>query len=260
MSVHPTAIIDPSATLGENNSIGPYCIIGPDVHLGDNNTLVGHVVLERHVRMGSNNFIAPFASIGGCSQSVHDNPDDPTFVEIGDHNRFYEYCTINRGSLQDKKVTAIGSHNHFMTGSHVAHDCIVHDHVILVNNATLGGHVVVDSHAILGAFVAVRQFCHIGSYAFLVEACQVIKDVLPYVVIAGSDCRLRGINKEGLRRHQFTSDQMRLLNEAFRIIYRQGLVVSDALQALDALIAQEDGHVVKPMRTFLASSSRGIVR
>lgn len=260
MSIHPTAIIDPDAKIGQGNTIGPYCVIGPGVQMGDNNQLSSHVVLERNVVLGSNNFIASFACIGGCSQSVHDNPEDPTFVSIGNHNRFYEYCTINRGSLSDKKTTTVGHHNHFMACSHVAHDCVVEDHVVLVNHATLGGHAVVRAHAIIGAFVAVRQFCEIGSYAFMVEACQIVKDVLPYTVVQGSDCRVRGINKVGLRRHDFTDKQIQLINEAFRVIYRRGLVVKDALAQLEAMMAKDDGAVVAPIHAFLQNSSRGIVR
>jgi UDP-N-acetylglucosamine acyltransferase len=260
MSLHPTAIIDASAALGKANVIGPYCIVGPGVVLGDHNHLGSHVVLEKNVQMGSHNYVGSFASLGGSSQSMHDQHDDETHVIIGDHNRFYEYCTVNRGSKLDKKVTTIGDHNHLMTCAHVAHDCIVHDHVVLVNHATLGGHVEVFSHAILGAFVAVRQFCKVGSFAFLVEACQIIKDVLPYTVIVGSDCRIRGINKEGLKRHNFTEAQIRLLSEASRIVYRRGLTVPEALAALKVLESDDQDNLIAPFSRFLENSARGIVR
>ena len=260
MSIHPTAIVDPSVKMGSGNIIGPYCVIGPGVEMGNDNHLVSHVVLEKNVRMGNANRIAAFSSIGGASQSVHDAFDDETYVEIGNHNNFYEYCTVNRGSKLDKQVTRIGDHNHFLASTHVAHDCIVHNHVVLINHATLGGHVTVDNHARLGAFVAVRQFCHIGQHAFMVEACQIIKDVLPYTIVVGSDCRVRGVNKEGLRRHDYSPEAMRLIDEAFRIVYKSALVVPKAIEALQVLEKEEEGAVIAPIRTFLQRSARGIVR
>ena len=252
------AIVDPKAKLAENVSVGPWTIIGPDVEIGSGTIIGSHVVLKGPTKIGVNNKIYPFASVG-------DNPQDKkyqgekTYLEIGNHNVIREYCTINRGTTQDKGITKIGNHNLFMVGSHIAHDCIIGNHTIFVNNVALAGHVTVGDHAILGAYSAVHQFCQVGEYSFVAAGSMVRQNVLPYILVEGGhDARACGLNKEGLKRNGFSSETISSLKRSYKIIFRENLTVEQALEELKSSAA--GCPQVKLMIAALENSDRGIIR
>lgn len=252
------AIIDPNAKLGANVSVGPWTIIGPEVEIGPGTIVASHVVLKGPMRLGAYNKIYPFSSLG-------DDPQDKkyrgekTYLEIGDHNVIREYCTINRGTAQDKGLTKVGNHNLFMVATHIAHDCVIGDHCIFVNNVALAGHVTIGNYAILGAYSAVHQFCQIGDHSFIAASSMVRKNVLPYILVEGGhDARACGLNKEGLRRNGFPEEVMSALRSAYKLIFRKNLTVEQALEELKPLAS--DYPLVKLMVTALKKSDRGIIR
>ncbi|WP_218813494.1 acyl-ACP--UDP-N-acetylglucosamine O-acyltransferase [Rickettsiella endosymbiont of Dermanyssus gallinae] len=256
--IDPQAKIDPKAKLGENVSVGPWTIIGPDVEIGEGTIIGSHVVLKGPTHIGKANKIYPFASIGDDPQDKK-YQGEKTHLEIGDHNVIREYCTINRGTTQDKGLTKIGDHNLFMVGSHIAHDCLIGDHTIFVNNVALAGHVTVGDYAILGAYSAVHQFCKVGEYSFIAAGSMVRQNVLPYVLVEGGhDARVCGLNKEGLRRNGFSDETINALRAAYKFIFRKNLTVQQALEELESSIA--DYPQVKQMASTLKNSDRGIIR
>lgn len=216
------AIIDPSARLGKDVSVGPFSIIDDDVEIGDGTQIGAHVVIRAGTRIGRNNRFFQFSSIGEDPQDKK-YAGESTRLEIGDHNTFREYCTLNRGTAQDQGVTRIGNKNWLMAYTHVAHDCVLGDEVILANAATLAGHVQVGDYAILGGFAGVHQFCKIGSHAFVGNNCGITRDVPPYVMIGGPPAAPRGVNSEGLKRRGFSTQQLRSIRDAYRIVYRSDL-------------------------------------
>ncbi len=255
MSIHQTAIIDASAKLGRNVSVGPYTIIGPDVEIGDDCVIGPHVVIKGPTRIGVGNKIFQFASVGEDCQDLK-YAGEPTRLEIGDHNIIRESVTIHRGTVQDEGVTRIGSHCLFMAYTHVAHDCVVGDRVILANTATLAGHVKVGSHVIIGGLSAVHQFCRIGDHAFIAGCSAIRQDVPPYVMANGDSPN--GMNYEGLKRRGFSKAQLQNLRKAYKLIYRQGLTIDEAHAELSAMA--ETMEEIRPLADFLKLSERGIIR
>lgn len=252
------AIIDPTAKLSADVSVGPWSIIGPDVEIGPGTVIGSHVVLKGPTRLGANNRIYPFASLGDDPQDKK-YKGEKTYLEIGDHNVIREYCTINRGTAQDKSITKIGNHNLFMVGSHIAHDCVIGNHTIFVNNVALAGHVTVGDYAILGAYSAVHQFCQIGAHSFIAASSMVRQNVLPYIVVEGGhEARACGLNKEGLRRNGFSEELISVLRSVYKLIFRKNLTVEQALGELKPLELAYPS--VKLMVTALKKSDRGIIR
>lgn len=252
------AIIDAKAKLGKNVSVGPWTLIGPDVEIGSGTIIGSHVVLKGPTRIGASNKIYPFASLGDDPQDKK-YQGEKTTLEMGDHNVIREYCTINRGTTQDKGLTKIGHHNLFMVGSHIAHDCIIGDHTIFVNNVALAGHVSVGDYAILGAYSAVHQFCQIGAHSFIAASSMVRQNVLPYILVEGGhEARVCGLNKEGLKRNGFNDETMSILRSAYKLIFRKKLTVKQALKKLEPLAATH--CQVKLMVDALKKSDRGIIR
>jgi len=255
--IHSTAIIDPSAVLGENVSIGPYSIIGPGVEIGDGCRIAAHVVISRNTRLGRNNRIFQFASVGEDPQDKK-YAGEETWLEIGDNNVIREYATINRGTVQDRGLTRIGSDNLLMAYTHVAHDCVIGDHTILANAASLGGHVEVHDWAILGGFCMVHQFSRVGAHSFAAMGCAIGKDVPPYVMVSGQPATPHGVNSEGLRRRGFTREERSAIKQAYRKLYRSGLRLEEALEEIRLLAREFDA--LEPMARFLETPSRSIVR
>lgn len=257
MAIHPTAIVHPSAKLAADVDVGPYSIIGEHVQI-DSGTVIGpHVVINGHTTIGKQNQFYQFCSIGEANQDKK-YKGEPTRTVIGDNNVFRECCTVHRGTTQDRHETRIGSHNLFMAYVHVAHDCVVADHCILANNATLAGHVHIGDWAILGGFTAVHQFCHIGAHAFIGMKSGLQKDVPPFVMAEGFHAEPRGINSEGLKRRGFSPEQILLIKRAYKLIYRQGLTVEQAVPQLREMEAEFAGiHI---LTDFIANSNRGIIR
>ncbi len=252
------AIVDPKAKLAENVSVGPWTIIGPEVEIGPGTIIGSHVVLKGPTKIGEFNKIYPFASVG-------DNPQDKkyqgeeTHLEIGDRNIIREYCTVNRGTTQDKGLTKIGDDNLFMVGTHIAHDCIIGNHTIFVNNVALAGHVTVGDHAILGAYSAVHQFCQIGEFSFIAAGSMVRQNVLPYILVEGGhDARACGLNKEGLKRNGFSDEAINALRATYKLIFRKNLTVEQALEQLKLL--EPNNFQVKLMADALKNADRGIIR
>lgn len=256
-AIHSTSIIDPGAELADDVQVGPYAVIGPGVQIGPGCTIGAHTNIKGPTTLGANNHIYPFASIG-------DDPQDKKFagestrLEIGSDNTFREYCTINRGTIQDEGVTRIGSDNWLMAYTHVAHDCQLGDHIVMANGATLGGHVRLGDYAMCSAFACVHQFCRIGAHSFLGAYAGINLDVPPYILVFGQPPAPRGINSEGLRRRDFSKDNIKNLKEAYRILYRSNLRAAEAVVQL-AELGQEQpelGILVE----FLEHSERGVIR
>lgn len=251
------AMIHPSAKLAKGVSVGPGTVIGADVEIDENTWIGSHVVIEGPTSIGKNNKIFQFASVGDEPQDIT-YKGEPTRLEIGDNNIIREYCMVSRGTVKGGGVTRVGHGNFLMAYSHIGHDCSVGDQVIMVNYAALSGHVVVEDFAIIGPYAAVHQFCRIGAYAFIARATYVTKDVLPYVMIAGHTTSACGINTVGLRRRGFSSAVIDCLRRAYRIIFRKGLTVQQAVVELESL--QQECPEVLPLIHSLNLSTRGIVR
>lgn len=255
--IHPTAIISPGARLAENVSIGPFTVIGEHVVIGSGTTVAAHVVIEGWTEIGCDNQIFQFSSIGAAPQDLKYSGQE-THLQIGDRNRIREFTTLNRATAEGGGVTRIGSDNLFMAYSHVAHDCIVHDRVILANGATLAGHVEVESAAILGGLAAVHQFCRIGCHTMISGGAMVAQDIPPYTVAQGDRAKTMGLNLIGLKRRGFPEETIRGIKKAYRLIFRSGLRLEEALQKIaeDIQPTPELDHFVD----FIKDSQRGIAR
>lgn len=251
------ATIHPSAKLAKGVTVGPGTIIGPDVEIGEDTWIGPHVVIQGPTVIGKNNKVFQFASVGDEPQDIT-YKGEPTRLEIGDNNIIREFCMISRGTVKGGGLTRLGNDNFFMAYTHVGHDCIVGNHVIMVNYAALSGHVTVDDYVNIGGYAAIHQFCHIGMYAFIARATYVTKDVLPYIMIAGHATSACGINTVGLKRRGFSSDAIDGLRRAYKIIFRRGLTVQQAVAELEVL--QQDCSEVSLMTDALNKSTRGIVR
>ncbi|HEX6997043.1 MAG TPA: acyl-ACP--UDP-N-acetylglucosamine O-acyltransferase [Gammaproteobacteria bacterium] len=251
------AVVSPKAEVHADAYIGPYAIIGDDVVIGRGTRVEAHAVVKGPTTIGEDNRIFQFASIG-------DDPQDKKYagertrLTIGDRNTIREYVTINRGTAQDLGETRIGDDNWIMAYVHIAHDCVIGNHTIFANAATLAGHVRIDDYAILGGFSGIHQFCRIGAHAFLAAHSFASMDVPAYVTAAGRPAEPRGINAEGLKRRGFTAAQIRNIREAYKIVYRQGLKLEDAIAAL---AERADGQPeLEPLLETLRDSRRGVAR
>lgn len=255
--IHPTAIIDPSARIAANVEIGPWTMIGANVEIGEGTWIGPHVIIRGPTKIGKDNKIFQFASLGEEPQDKKFRGEN-TLLEIGDRNTIREYCSFNRGTTQDKSVTRIGDDNLFMAYVHIAHDCIVGNHTIFANAATLAGHVIVEDYAILSGFSGVFQACRIGTHSFACMGAVVDKDVPPFVKVSGYYAKPFGLNTVGMKRRGFMEDTMLNLRRAYKIIYRQGLTVTRAVEQLEAMLVE--CPEVQMFIDFLKSSERGIIR
>jgi UDP-N-acetylglucosamine acyltransferase len=229
MNVHPTAIIDPQAKIHPSCKIGPYCVIGPQVQLGEGCHLVSHVAMEGPSKIGADNGFFPFSSIGLAPQDMT-YAGEPTQLEIGDHNEIREFVTINRGTVKGGGVTRVGNHNLIMAYTHVAHDCLVGDRVILANAATLGGHVTVEDWAVVGAMCPVHQYVRIGAHSYVGGGTTITKDVLPFSkTVAARDTHAYGLNAIGLERRGFSKERIRKIHHAYKVLLASKLNTSPAL-------------------------------
>lgn len=256
--IHATAIIEPGAKLHPSVTVGPYSIIGADVSIGADTVVGPHVVINGDTEIGARNHFFQFSSIGEVSQDKKYR-GEATRLIIGDDNVFRECVTVHRGTVQGGGVTRIANDNLFMANTHVAHDCVVGSHNILANSAALAGHVHFGDYIIMSGMCGVHQFCHIGSYAFLSTASMVVKDVPPYVmVMGGSDPTVCGLNVTGLKRLGFSAEAIQHLQRAYKVIYRQGLRVEEAIKVLSDM--QKDCSEIGLLVDFLKTSERGIIR
>jgi UDP-N-acetylglucosamine acyltransferase len=255
--IHPTAQIDPGAKLSANVSVGAYSVIGADVEIGDGTHIAPHVVIQGPTRIGRNNRIASFASVGGDPQDKKYHGERSELV-IGDENLIREFVTINRGTSDGGGSTHIGNHNWIMAYVHIAHDCIVGDHTIFSNNATLAGHVEVGDYAILSGFAGVHQFCRVGAHAFVGMNCMVNGDVPPFVMMAADYGRPRGINSEGLKRRGFSAERIAAIKRAYRALYLSKSPLEEARATLAGSAESEPD--VRTMLEFIERGQRPLAR
>jgi UDP-N-acetylglucosamine acyltransferase len=260
VNIHPTALIDASAQLGADVSVGAYSIIGADVEIGDGTWVGPHVVINGPTRIGRDNRIFQFASLGEMPQDKK-YAGEPTTLEIGDRNTIREFCTFNRGTVQDAGATRLGNDNWIMAYVHLAHDCQIGDHTIFANNAQLAGHVHVGDWAILGGFTVVHQFVRIGAHCITGMGSILFQDVPPFVTAAGNPVAPHGINSEGLKRRGYSAETLAGLRRAYKTLYRSGLKLEEATAAI-AAEAQTQGDLapLTVLSDFLAAPGRGIIR
>jgi UDP-N-acetylglucosamine acyltransferase len=255
--IHPTAIVHRGARLAPDVEVGPYSVIGEHVEVGEGSFIGSHVVLDGHTRIGQRNTIWHFVSIGAPPQDKK-YKGEPAGVEIGDRNTIREFCTINRGTVQDAGVTRIGNDNWIMAYVHFAHDCQIGNNAIFANLAQIAGHVSVGDWAILGGNTQAHQFVQIGAHSFTGMGTYLAQDLPPYVTAAGNMARPFGINKEGLKRRGFSPEAIAGLKRAYKTLYRKGLTLEAALAELKAQAAA--CREVQPLLDFIARSKRGIIR
>lgn len=260
-NIHPTAIVHEGAWLHPSVTVGAYSVIGAHVKVGAGTRIGPHSVIEGHTTIGEDNQIFQFASLGAQPQDKK-YAGEPTELVIGDRNTIREFCTFNTGTSQDAGVTRVGNDNWIMAYVHIAHDCAVGSHTILANNATLAGHVHVGDWVILGGLTGVHQFVKIGAHAMAGFASRVAQDVPPFMMIEGNPLAVRGFNIEGLRRRGFTPERLKAVKQMHRLLYRQGLTLEDAVQAIASLAAEmpEAAQDIALMQSFLTASKRGIAR
>lgn len=255
--IHPTAIVDSSAVIGEGVEIGPYSIVEANVEIGDGTIIGPHVVVRGPTTIGKNNRIFQFASIGEeCQDKKY--AGEPTTLVIGDNNVIREACTLHRGTVQDNGTTIIGSNNLFMVNVHVAHDAIIGDHCILANDTNIAGHVKIGDWAILGGSTQVHQFCLIGAHSMCGTGTIVLKDIPAYVMAQGNPAKPHGINSEGLRRRGFAKESIMAIRNAYKTLYRSSLTTAEALAELQSAAAQDEG--VRLLVNSVESATRGIIR
>lgn len=258
MNVHPTAIVDPAAKIPGTCKIGPYCTVGPRVEMGENCELISHVVVEGPSKIGARNRFFPFSSIGLGPQDLS-YKGEPTRLEMGDDNVVREFVTLNRGTVKGGGLTRIGNHALIMAYTHVAHDCVIGDHVILANAATLGGHVTVEEWAVVGALCPVHQFVRIGAHSYIGGGTTITRDVLPFSkTVAARDTHAYGLNALGLERRGFSKERIRKIHHAYKLLLASKLNTS---QALDKLKSEPDrGEDVEILIRFIEASERGVIK
>lgn len=259
--IHPSAIVAPGAQIDPTASVGPYAVIGAQVLIGPGTRIGAHCVIEGRTTLGADNHIHPFVSLGAAPQDKK-YAGEPTRLVIGARNTIREFCSVNLGTVQDRGVTTIGDDNWIMASVHVAHDCVVGQQTILANNATLAGHVQVGDWAIIGGLCGLHQFVKVGAHAMAGFASHIAQDVPPFMMVDGNPLAVRGLNLEGLRRRGFGVERVAALKQLYRLLYRQGLTLAAARQAIAALPASQPQAAadVALVLAFLDASTRGIAR
>ena len=255
--IHPTAIIDAKAELDSSVEVGAYSVIGAGVKVGADTRIGSHVVLQGPTCIGKNNQIFQFSSLGEQPQDKKFR-DEPTTLEIGDNNTIREFCTFNRGTIQDKGVTKIGHDNWIMAYVHIAHDCTIGNNTIMANNSSLAGHVDIHDYAILGGFTLIHQFCKVGAHVITAVGSVVFKDIPPYVTASGYDANPHGINAEGLKRRGFSAESIVQIKRAYKALYRNSLTLDEAKIELAEM--QKNCPEIQLLTAFLNASTRGIIR
>ena len=257
MKIHPTALVADSAVLADDVEVGPYSVIGDQVEIGAGSRIESHVVVSGPTRIGEDNHIYQFSSIGDDPQDKK-YADEPTHLEIGNNNTIREYCSISRGTVQDESLTTMGDDNWIMAYVHIAHDCRIGSHTIFANNATLAGHVHIGDYVILAGFSGAHQFCRVGAHSFIGMYAGTNRDVPAYTLVGGQPASPKGINSEGLKRRDFTTEQIRNIKNAYRIVYRKGMKLADAILEIESLVEEQpELHV---FLDSLHTSERGLLR
>lgn len=257
MNIHPTAIVDSTAVLADDVTIGAYSIISADVSIGEGCKIEPHVIIKGPTSIGQNNHIYQFSTVGEATPDLKYD-GEPTRLVIGDNNTIREGVTIHRGTVQDRSETTIGNHNLIMAYAHIGHDSVVGNHCILVNNAALAGHVHIGDWAILGGYTLVHQYCHIGAHCFTGMGSAIGKDVPAFMVVAGSPAEAKTINLEGLKRRGFSKNSILAIQSAFKTLYRKNFTLNEAISILEDEVA--DVAELQLLIDSLKHSTRGIVR
>jgi UDP-N-acetylglucosamine acyltransferase len=255
MSIHPTAIIDKEVELGNNVEVGPYSVISGKVKIGDGTVIKDHVTIYGPLRMGSENKVHPGAVLGDIPQHLS-YKDEETEVIIGNNNVFREVSTVQQGSASGTGKTIVGDNNFIMAYSHVAHDCVVGNNIIMANLTQLGGHVVVQDFAYIGGVVGIHQFVTLGRYSFVGFSSRINKDVPPFVIVEGNPARERSINTVGLSRKNFSSEEIALLKKAFKVLFMKKTPLSEKREILTAGEFAGSAHV-EELLTFIEAKARG---
>ena len=260
-TVHATAVVDRTAELADDVEVGAYCVIGSKVKIGAGTRLGPHVVVDGRTTIGRNNRFYPFCSIGSAPQDKKYGGEDTELI-IGDGNTVRECCTVSLGTVQGGGITRLGSDNWIMAYAHIAHDCVLGDHIILANNATLAGHVSLGDWAIMGGMSAIHQFCSMGAHSMAAGGAIVLRDLPPFVICSGNPAEPHGINTEGLKRRGFAAETINALRRAYRTLYKDGLTTAEAIQTLAPPSAEgtDADRAVALLRDFVQNSQRGIVR
>jgi UDP-N-acetylglucosamine acyltransferase len=256
VQIHSTAIVDSGAEIGAGTMVGPYCVIGANVMVGPKCWLQHHVTLCGPTKAGAKNKFYAYCSIGQQTQDLK-YQGEPTYLEIGDENTFREFVTISR-STSSQGTTRIGNRGTFLAYSHIAHDCVVGDAVVFSNNGTLAGHVEVGDHAVIGGLTAVHQFCRLGRFAITGGCSKIVQDVPPFMIADGNPAEIRGINLVGLERKSFPAESVKLIKEAFRLIYRSKYNTRQAVEAMRKELPQTEE--ITEIIEFIEKSERGIIR
>ena len=256
--IHPTAIIAPGAQLDSSVSIGPYAVIGAQVRIGAGTSIGPHAVIEGRTEIGCDNQIFQFASIGAIPQDLKYHGEEST-LKIGDRNRIREFVTIHLGTEDGGGVTTVGDDNLFMAYSHVAHDCVVGNHVIMANGATLAGHVEIDDYAILGGLSAVHQFTRVGCHVMASGGSMIAQDVTPFSLVQGDRAKTVGLNLTGLKRRGFTDEAIANIKQMYKLVFRSNLKLEEAVSRITAEFDNSAAEV-KTYLDFLRRSERGLAR
>ncbi len=255
--IHPTAVVEPGAQLGAGVEIGAYAFVGPQVVLGERTRLHHHASVEGDTVLGLACEVFPYACIGGKTQDLKYRGGNPG-LRIGDRNVFREYVTIHCATF-DGDCTRLGSDNVLLAACHVAHDCVLGNHIVMSNGAVLAGHVLVDDHVVIGGYGGIHQFCRIGAYAMVAATAKLVHDLPPYCIADGTPAEVRAINRVGLERNGFTAEQFDRVKQIYRVLYREGL---NRTQALEKLAAHPQAGSVEFQRMldFARASQRGLAR
>jgi UDP-N-acetylglucosamine acyltransferase len=255
--IDPRAVVSPKAELGADVQVGAFAIIGDDVVIGPRTVIAPHAVVNGPTRLGADNRVFQFASLGDAPQDKK-YKGEPTRLEIGDRNTFREYCTVNRGTVSGRGVTTLGSDNMLLAYTHVGHDCILRDNIVLSNLVMLGGHVELGDWVTMSGYAGAHQFVKIGAHAFIGNNTAVTRDVPPYVLATGHPAEPRSINSIGLQRRGFTVEQVRNIKNAYRVLYRSDLKLDEAVSRLAALAAEQPE--LRIFVDFIGTATRSLVR
>lgn len=258
MTIHPTALVDSSATIHPSAQIGAYCVIGEQVTIGAETVLHSHVVVKKYTRIGARNEIFQFASIGEDCQDLKYR-GEVTWLEIGDDNRIREACSLHRGTAQDNGITRIGNRNLLMVNTHIAHDCVVGDDNVIANNVGIAGHVHIGNHIIIGGNSGIHQFCRVDDYSLIGGASLILKDVAAFNMVSGNPAKSHGLNIEGMRRKGWSKDTINALRQAYRLIFRAGLTKDEAITAVREQVLPHEPRA-QLLIDSLNNSQRGVVR
>ena len=256
VQIHPTAIVDPGAEIGAGTVIGPYCVIGANVVIGGSCWLQHHVTLQGPMRAGAQNKFYAYCSVGQETQDLK-YAGEPTYLEIGNENTFREFVTVNRSTTSEGK-TRIGSRGNFLAYSHIGHDCSVGNEVVFSNNGTLAGHVQIGDNAVMGGLTAVHQFCRIGRFAITGGCSKIVQDIPPFMIADGNPAEIRGVNLVGLERRNYPAESVKLIKEAFRLIYRSKYNTRQALEAVRKELPQSEE--IREIVEFIEKTERGTIR